>query len=139
MFCVAILVILLGISWVAGTKVLRNQAETKTKAEIKMLMSACRQYKDMYIYYPIDEGTESDVNFLQWLSPVKYDNQHLYDGQIPMFIDYDKNNINYEGNEIKDPYEQTYQCKLENGVFSIWSVGLDGQNKTEDDVSSVDY
>ena len=51
MFVIAILVVLIAISWVAGTKVLRGQTEAKTKAEITLLMSAIEQYKVRFGHY----------------------------------------------------------------------------------------
>ena len=42
---ISVLVIIISISWVAGTNVMRKQTEAKTKAEILLLSNAVKQYK----------------------------------------------------------------------------------------------
>ena len=137
MFVVAILVILIGISWVAGTKVLRGQAESKTKAEIKMLVSAMHQYKDRFGSFPDVKGT---LNFGEYLSKVQPNTTGWTSGKPrPMFIDYTKNNINVSNTAyddpnatetiILDPYELEYVYifdSTEDDTFLIYSAGLDG-------------
>lgn len=154
MFVVAILVILIGISWVAGTKVLRSQAKSKTKAEITMLVAAVKQYKDRYGNYPELSGNTVAFNFGQCLSKVLPDGSWLDNdgnpGKRPMFIDFTKHNINIDNTDyaassagatiVSDPYENAYQWKYDttNDTFKIWSVGLDGDDDdgAGDDVSS---
>ncbi|MCM8536843.1 MAG: type II secretion system GspH family protein [Lentisphaeraceae bacterium] len=70
LFVIAILVILIGISWVAGTKVLRNQTIKKTKAEIFLLTDAIRQYKDRFDAYP-PEANDKTLNFAAYLSKMQ--------------------------------------------------------------------
>ncbi|MCM8538813.1 MAG: hypothetical protein NE328_00910 [Lentisphaeraceae bacterium] len=138
MFVVAILVILIGISWVAGTKVLRNQAKQKTKAEITMLVAAVKQYKDRFGSFPDVQGP---LNFAEYLSKVQPNSG--WSGKRPMFVDFKKNNINispdpdpvtYDNDNagtttVQDPYEQDYiyvhDPSLEE-TFLIYSSGLDG-------------
>lgn len=157
MFVVAILVILIGISWVAGTKVLRSQAKSKTKAEIKMIVSAIQQYKDRFGAMPEDSGTAADLDFAEYLSSVQPGAG--WTGKRPMFIDYKKNNIavdndNYDHTDagtagptkLFDPYENAYQYQYidtgaKAGTFKVWSIGLDGTNDSGsgDDVSSDSF
>lgn len=149
MFVVAILVILIGISWVAGTKVLRSQAKSKTKAEITMLVAAVKQYKDRYGSHP-KAGADYDgsLNFGEYLSKVQPNSG--WSGKRPMFVDFKKHNINYictsgefdddnaGATTIKDPYENDYIMVYDNteDTFYIYSVGLDGDPNTADDVRS---
>lgn len=146
MFVVAILVILIGISWVAGTKVLRSQAKSKTKAEITMLVSAVKQYRDRHGMYPEVKGA---LNFAQYLSKVLPNSG--WTGKRPMYIDYKKNNINTDidtyddanaGNTlVMDPYEQDYiyvYDSTEDGTFLIYSAGLDGDETQPDKPSEYD-
>ena len=150
MFVVAILVILIGISWVAGTKVLRSQAKSKTKAEIKMLVSAVEQYKERYGVYPPDGGDyDGTLNFAEYLSKVQPGSGWV--GKRPMFIDFTKHNINVDpdtgyddasavSTKVLDPYEQDYLYKYDSttNTYIIYSVGLDSDPNTDDDVSSDD-
>lgn len=147
MFVVGILVVLIGISWVAGTKVLRKQAKSKTKAEITMLVSAVKQYKDRFGSLPVTSTTKQEMNFGQYLSKVLPGSG--WTGKRPMFVDFKKHNINVSNDnfddagagttKVQDPYEQVYMYKAESdGTFKIWSTGLDGSdnNGSGDDVSS---
>ena len=153
MFVVAILVILIGISWVAGTKVLRKQAKSKTKAEITMLVSAVKQYKDRFGALPVTSTSKQEIDFGQYLSKVPpnsgWTDANGDPGLRPMFIDFNKHNINVSNpdfaganagtTEVRDPYEQPYMYKAESdGTFKIWSTGLDGSDNdgSGDDVSS---
>lgn len=147
MFVVAILVILIGISWVAGTKVLRSQAKSKTKAEITMLVAAVKQYKDRFGAYPPNDTSENPypLSFGQYLSKVKPDGS--WTGKRPMFIDFKKHNINVGNDDydatsasttkVYDPYENTYlyYYNSTDDTFAIWSVGLDGDDDSFDDYS----
>jgi len=147
MFVVGILVILIGISWVAGTKVLRKQAKSKTKAEITMLVAAVKQYKDRHGEYP-PEASNDALDFGAYLSKVLPGSG--WTGKRPMFIDFKKHNINISNDDfdnanatsgtVQDPYEQNYLYTLNttDNTFKIWSTGLDGTNDSGagDDVSS---
>lgn len=133
MFVVTILVILISIGFVAGTKTLRKQAYMKTKAEIKMIESACRQYKDRYGNFPDITGSEVEVDFLNHLA--KIPDIASFTGDRKMFIDCKKHAINTEGNKILDPYEQVYMYQYAKNKILIWSVGLDGI-KSKDDVTN---
>ena len=144
MFVVAILVILIGISWVAGTKVLRSQAKQKTKAEIKMLVSAMHQYKERFGSFPPSANYNGPLNFGEYLSKVQ-PNAGWSSGNRPMFIDFTKNNFNVSitsyddpnagSTTIRDPYEQDYiyiySHSDEPDKFLIYSVGLDGDEETQ--------
>ncbi len=155
MFVVMILVILIGIGFVAGTKVLRKQAESKTRAEITMITSAVNQYKDRFGSLPKDSNYNGNLDFPQFLSKVLPDSG--WTGKRPMFIGYRKNSMiigqmvaGSVGKQhlvksvdntsppnnlvIGDPYELPYQYKQTDGQFEIFSVGLDGTKGTKDDV-----
>ncbi len=153
MFVVGILVILIGISWVAGTKVLRKQAKSKTKAEITMLVAAVKQYKDRFGSLPVTSASARDLDFGQYLSKVLPGSG--WTGKRPMFIDFKKHNINISNDNfddanatsgtVQDPYEQNYMYQAIDSdsdgtaeTFKIWSVGLDGgdDNGADDDISS---
>ena len=151
MFVVGILVILIGISWVAGTKVLRKQAKSKTKAEITMLVAAVKQYKDRFGSLPVTSTSARNLDFGQYFSKVQPDGSWLNNdgspGKRPMFIDFKKHNINisndnFDGSsagttEVQDPYEVPYRYQtFTDGTFKIWSRGLDGNDGGGDDVSS---
>ena len=146
LFVIAILVILIGISWVAGTKVLRNQTEKKTKAEIFLLTNAVKQYKDRFGEFPATSDTE--VKFAAYLSKVQ-PNTAGWSGKRPMFIDYkqadffvgtksgssytidydevDENTVNDDIYAL-DPYENPYFFRVNTTTnsFIIYSAGLDG-------------
>ncbi len=132
MFSVAILVILISIGFVAGTKVLRSQANTKTRAEIKMIRSACIQYKDRYNSFPSLSETDIDINFGEFLSKVPPNSGFI--GSRPMYIDYKRHNINYDSGTISDPYENPYQYKYDKdkNTILIWSIGLDESDPLDD-------
>lgn len=132
MFVVGILVILIGISWTAGVKVLRQQAKAKTKAEISILNSACEQYKNRFGQYPDTTGNLIDFNFNHHLSDVSYEERSQYIGTRPMYIDCKKHNIHLSGNIVLDPYEQPYKYKFEDHKIKIWSLGLDGVVSVDD-------
>ncbi len=143
MFVVAVLVILIGISWVAGSTVLDNQTKNKTKAEIALIMSAVRQYNERFPgSYPW--GSESTnrktanadgwaMEYLDWghrLSPVRSEEAGNYNGTRPMFIDFTKNNIDYRSSgEIFDPYGKKYHYYYDAStkLYSVWSAGKNQQ------------
>ncbi|MCM8533785.1 MAG: type II secretion system GspH family protein [Lentisphaeraceae bacterium] len=144
LFVIAILVILIGISWVAGTKVLRNQTEKKTKAEILLLNHAVKQYKDRFGELPATSSKQ--IDFAAYLSKVKPGSG--WSGKRPMYIDFQKadffvgpssGNIDYtevdKANPAAavyalDPYENPYYINVDaaTGKFFIYSYGLDGQD-----------
>lgn len=153
MFVIAILVILVGISWVAGTKVLRGQTEAKTKAEITLLINAIEQYKTRWGGYPnsFSQGNNSSttysIDFGEYLSKV-LPGSGWSGSKRPMYIDYDSvdilvSNSNYadpsaNSTTVQDPYENAYQYVLTidaQGAQSIVisSAGLDGDHGTTDD------
>jgi type II secretory pathway pseudopilin PulG len=119
LFVILILIILIGISWVAGAKVIRSQNKTKMKAEVAIIESAIRQYKERYNSYPFSDTQL--VNFAEKLSDVPLGAG--WEGTVrPMFIDYRSNdmytsNNNYDSNDasaatgtiLLDPYEIPYQ------------------------------
>ena len=119
LFTIMILIILIGIAWTAGAKVIRSQNNTKIKAEIVMIESAIIEYKERYGNYPF-EDTQL-VNFAEKLSPVPLDAG--WEGTFrPMFIDFKSNNMytnndDYDSNDpdkatattLLDPYEMPYE------------------------------
>jgi type II secretory pathway pseudopilin PulG len=124
MFVIAILVILIGISWVAGTKVLRKQTQQKTKAEITLLVSAVKQYKERWGSYP-GTSTASALDFADYLSKVSPSAGWV--GERPMFIDFKKSDMIEDGGTVSDPYENEYMFQLstDENSFIIYSKGLD--------------
>ncbi len=160
MFVVGILVILIGISWVAGNKVLRKQAESHTRAELKLLHEAVKQYQTRWGNLPhFSQITTSDVDnangldFAEYLSKVSpHSTTWTTDKPRPMYIDYSSENFNVNytnyaltygdganvGIKLSDPYEQTYHYVIKaNGEgFYLYSVGLDSIAGTADDIRS---
>lgn len=136
MFVVAILIILIGIGSSAISKVLRSQAKSKTLAEIKLLESACHQYKDRFGLFPEESGNPVNYNFCEYLSNVKPEDIDDYEGVRHMYLDFRKNNINLNNWTALDPYENPYLYQYNHGVIKIWSIGLDGVNNTTDDISN---
>jgi len=130
MFVVAILVILIGIGFVAGTKTLRKQAEIKTKAEIKMLVSACHQYKDRYGAFPDITGNIIEFNFCEHLSKIPV--TPGFSGDRRFFIDFKAHNINLENWIAQDPYEQPYKYQYKDNIIKVWSIGLDSVDDGDD-------
>ena len=148
MFVVGILVILIGISWVAGSKILRKSAAAQTKAELKMLHAAVEAYKVRWGSYPTGTSTPASLNFVQYLSKVAPDSQ--YSGaKRPMFADFRASGMNLstdtydntsspDATTASDPYDQDYLYVLDGDTFYIYSIGLDGQddNGSDDDIRS---
>lgn len=134
LFVIAILVILISIGFAVGTKTLRKQAEVKTRAEIKILVTACHQYKDRYGNFPDITSNEIPFNFCEHLAKIPV--TPSYNGNRYFFIDFKRHNINLNNWTAQDPYEQNYMYKYDHGIINIWSVGLDGENNTEDDISN---
>ncbi|MCH2208684.1 MAG: hypothetical protein MK132_22830, partial [Lentisphaerales bacterium] len=142
LFVIAILVVLIGISWVAGTKVLRSQTKAKTKAEITLLVSAVEQYKDRWGHYPYSNGYAGPLNFGEQLSKVapngSWKKSDGTAGTRPMFIDYDSSDIIVSNSDysassaaattVHDPYETAYfyQHNATDNTILIYSYGLDG-------------
>lgn len=156
LFVIGILVILVGISWVAGTKVLRSQTKAKTKAEIILLVGAIEQYKTRWGGYPhswAGNTYDGELDFGEYLSKVLPDGnwKDASNNNIdrPMLIDYDKEDIlvdnsdyadnNASETNVQDPYENTYWYVLENNPVKIrvYSAGLDGEYNAPDDEDNV--
>lgn len=157
LFVIAILVILIGISWVAGTKVLRNQTEKKTKAEILLLSHAVKQYKDRWGSYPHafagNNKAAAGLDFAHLLSKVLPDTGWSSEKR-PMFIDYkqadffvgtwsgtaatiDYSKVDHSSDcsitdqiYAFDPYENPYMYAYykDTDSFIIYSKGLDGDS-----------
>lgn len=119
LFSIVILIALIGISWVAGNKVLKSQNKTKIKAEVAMIEAAIHKYKDRYNEYPFTET--QIINFAEKLSSVP--SNAGWEGSVrPMFIDFKSNNMmtnndNYNSSDpseatattLFDPYESPYR------------------------------
>ena len=148
MMIVGILCILISISWVAGTTIIRKSALAQTKAELKMLHNACEMYKARYGLYPVLE--DSEVNFAQHLSKVPSGSTGYSADRRPMFIDFRAARINISNNEydaitasetiVSDPYDQAYEYiyNSTDNTFFIYSEGLTstGGFTDDDDVRS---
>lgn len=149
MFVIAILVILVGISWVAGTKVLRGQTEAKTKAEITLLINAIEQYNTRWGVYPHEisnaTGYSGNLDFGEYLSKV-LPGSGWSGSKRPMYIDYDSadmlvSNSNYAdpsatSTNVQDPYENVYKYVLTIDAttgeksFKVYSFGLNGDDNS---------
>ena len=145
MFVVGILVILIGIGGIAGSKAIRKQMEVQTKAEITMLKAAVRQYKTRWGEYPV-QTSDTKFSFAEYLSKVS-PTSSTWTGVRPMYIDYKSSNmaisndnyniVNAISTKVLDPYEQCYYYLTDNvdGVavrFLIYSVGRDGDQVNSD-------
>lgn len=96
LFVITILVIIIGISWVSGAKILRKSANTQINAELKMIQSAIDLYKTDKGFYP---SKNNIVNQIRDLKVIK-----ISDGQ---FI---------------DPYDEPYKyITNEDGFFKVYS------------------
>jgi hypothetical protein len=147
MFVVTILVILIGISWVAGSKILRKSAEAQTKAEVTMLYKACVVYKAHFGSYPVETTFDADMDFVEHLSkiPPETDPNDYSGSKRPMLIDFRKANMNISPNDsydsfgadgytASDPYDQAYQYNYNTTTkkLYIYSKGLDTAESTDD-------
>jgi len=136
-FVIGILIILVGISWVAGNQMMKKQKEKQTQLQIQMLMTAVDKYKMRYGAYPKQHNSKK-LNFKNWLSAIP-------DGGGTEPYIKESAGIMSDGNEYLDPYEQAYRYTLTDGKVKIWSVGVNGDNDggdndgdTKDDISSDD-
>ena len=135
LFAIAILVILIGISMIAGNKILRKTAEAQTKAEIKLLSSAIESYRSRWGQYPV--SANNTVDFIEWLSKIS---PHALDENNqsfprPMFLDCLKSDMNISnrnyfysqvfGVSVSDPYEQIYIYRVQDNKFSIVPLDRD--------------
>ena len=141
LFVVAVLVIIISISWVAGTNVIRKQTVSKTKAEILMLTNAIKQYNTRWGYFPSTIGTGTTLNFANYLSNVLPNSG--WTGKRPMYVDFGAAdimisdvNLDDEDNTgpvtVSDPYEQPYIYKVNPSTqsFIIYSLGLDAADNS---------
>ena len=96
MFCVGILVILIGIGWVNGAKVLKKSADTQIKAEIKQIEALVRDYYDDHKVIPVKD---KKIN-------AKYLDYKMLTVQDGYFV---------------DPYDDHYEFTEENGRYTIKS------------------
>jgi Tfp pilus assembly protein PilE len=141
MFVVGILVILIGISWVAGNKILRKSAENQTKAEVTMIHKACEAYNVRFDGLP--STSDTTVNFINYLSKVRPGSTTYSGTKRPMFVDFRKSNINLDNDSYdaisggatiaSDPYDQEYKYVYNSGAFYIYSAGVDGQSTAPHD------
>jgi len=96
MFVVGILVILIGIGWVAGAKILRKSADTQINAELKMIQTAIDIYKTDKGFYPSEDNI---VNQVKDLKVIPTNNGQFY-----------------------DPYDEQYKYIIDqNGFFKVYS------------------
>lgn len=117
LFVILILITLIGISWVAVTKVVRTQNIFKAKSEMAMLLLATVQYKDRYGTYPFDvneipqDGDQVEITYFNRLDLLTSD-----DATRGLFYN------NGEG-AVYDPYEQPYYIKrISKNKYIIVSV-----------------
>ena len=115
MLVVTVLVILISISWVAGTKVIKAQIDRKMQAEVLSLSKVIELYKIRYGDYPTATAPSS-LNFGEKLSGVKPGAG--WNGKRTMYIDFRKSgfkvsNDNYDASNatatiVFDPYDNPY-------------------------------
>ena len=117
LFVILILITLIGISWVAVTKVVRTQNIFKAKSEMAMLLLATVQYKDRYRTYPFDvneipqDGDQVEITYFNQLDLLTSD-----DATRGLFYN------NGEG-AVYDPYELPYYIKrISKNKYIIVSV-----------------
>ena len=99
MFTVGILVILISIGLVAGSKVMRSSADKQIKSEIEMIESALKLYKvEWKEYPPLNSSNVLDcAEFLRDL-PIKKDSVYY------------------------DPYEEPYKYQInDKGFIEVYS------------------
>jgi type II secretory pathway pseudopilin PulG len=99
MFVVGIFVILISISMVAGSKVLRDSVNKQMKSELKMIESALKVYKTQWGEYPpLNDPDKLDCA------------EYLKDLPIHKDIYY------------YDPYEEPYEYRInDNGKIEVYS------------------
>ena len=142
MFVVAVLVILISISWVAGTKIIKEQINRKMQAEVFTLSKVIELYSIRYGSYP-DSPAPAALNFGEKLSDVKPGAG--WSGKRVMYIDFRKkgykvSNNNYDDSNasattVLDPYDNPYLYYFDSAKnkFYVWSVGADGKDDSSDD------
>ena len=133
LFTVSILIILIGISWVSSTKVLRAQTAVKRNAEIVIIKAAIEQHKLRFGNYPeqgpaqtVDGEQVRYLHFALELSDWVMEFDYNGDGSINA-ADYRHEsrvlNINElvisQDKYILDPYEEKYQYYLDNNKFEV--------------------
>ena len=146
MLVVTVLVILISISWVAGTKVIKAQIDRKMEAEVLTLSKSLEIYKIRYGDYPTATAPSS-LNFGEKLSNAKPGAG--WNGKREMYIDYRKSgfkvsNDNYDDSNatetiVLDPYNNPYlyyHDSDKNKIY-VWSVGSDGKDDSSDDFFST--
>ena len=145
LFVVTILVILIGLSWVDGSKAVKKQVDRKTKAEITALVTAVENYYIRYGTYPPNDTstTPHPFSFAETLSDAQPGLG--FEGKREMYIDFKKNGINITNENyadsdatattVLDPFEIPYYYFHDevNNKFYIWSVGADGVDSSSDD------
>lgn len=99
MFTVGILVILISIGLVAGSKVMRSSADKQIKSEIKMIESALNLYKvEWKEYPPLNSSNVLDCAELLKDLPMKKDTKYY------------------------DPYEEPYRYQInDKGFIKVYS------------------
>tara|TARA_R100000808_G_C2108921_1_gene123652 strand:+ start:49 stop:420 length:372 start_codon:yes stop_codon:yes gene_type:complete len=96
MFCVGILIILIGIGWINGAKVLRKSADTQIKAEIKQISALIRVYYDDHKVFPVKD-----------------------DKILAEYLDYKM--LNVQDGYFVDPYDEPYEMTVTGQAYKIRS------------------
>lgn len=100
MFVVTILVILIGIGMVAGSKIMRKSADTQINSELKMIQSAIEVYKVKNQVYPDKDNIVNEVMDLKV--------------------------ITINGSQFIDPYDEEYKYLIDvNGFMKVYSQSQD--------------
>jgi type II secretory pathway pseudopilin PulG len=151
MFAVGILVILIGITYTIGSKVIINANKTQTSAEVQLLAEAVQVYKGRWgttgMPFPKADMYNGPVDFMELLSDVDVNSTEWGNSRPrPMTVDVKLTNMNISdpdyalvgksGITASDPYEQTYILRVSGNTFSIRSAGRDGLIDTADDIVS---
>lgn len=152
-FVIGILVILISISWVNGSKTIKTVSTKQVQAEILLIRTALRSYETRWGDFP--QSTSDLVDFGEYLSSISPHEDYVNPANKPlpreMYIDLKSSNINAENKDcyaytkskhgavipkviIQDPYEQPYVYKVSGNTFEVISVGLDGTLGTDDDI-----
>jgi len=148
LFIIGILVILMSISWVAGSKVILGTKKQQTKAEITMLFNAVKAYKARYSAYPWENqasaaptagGAAVTFTYGHQLSKAPHESDgnynatatgvaaSAYNGNRPMYIDYTPHGFNVSN----DNYKTTggAACTVKDPYEQAYQLKIDADGK----------
>jgi len=140
LFVIFILIILIGISWIASNSVMRASKNKQTKSELATIETALESYHMRHNEYPDPE----EFTWRIWIDDQgnKHEEsypavpQNLSDG-VDQYINYKRSNITTAQGKfnrvICDPYEMGYYYEKVGDGYKLFSHGLDGPGGDEED------